>query len=183
MSIEYISGKKAPKTFRAKSDALRDLINQTIQILDTLGLPIEGLSPRRLERMALAILAIVDVRNPAQWGIARDLRTPRALQTKEIVRYWRNVFDETISEGSYDDVRRKDLLLPYLSGMIVTDDPTKDTNDGTRRYGLNPEFSGVLRLFGTPGWATAADAFIERYGTLAERLTKPRTLDRMPVFL
>jgi len=90
---------------------------------------------------------------------------------------------ETISDGSYDDVRRKDLLLPYLSGMIITDDPAKDTNDGTRRYALNPEFSPLVKCFGTLDWDTLAAGFAKEHGTLADRLSRPRHIQRVPIIL
>jgi len=67
MSYEYIALVKAPKTFRDKPVEVQALVNQTLHILISLGLPLEGLTFRRLEKMALAILAIVDVRHPDQW--------------------------------------------------------------------------------------------------------------------
>ena len=119
MNHDYIAMPGAPKTFLRKSPDLQKLINQTIQLLHSLGLPLDGLSARRMEKMAIAILAIVDVKDPDHWPHAKDLLTPRALQTREIIRFWREEFGEMISDGSYDDVRRKDLILPYLSGMIA----------------------------------------------------------------
>jgi hypothetical protein len=183
MTPEYIRLAEAPKTFRTKGRQLRALINQTIHILSSLGMPLQGLTPRRLEKMALALLAIMDVKGPSEWPVAKDLKTPRALLTREIIRFWRKEFKEKISDGSYDDVRRNDLLLPYLSGLVVTDDPSKDQNDGTRRYALNPQFSELVRAFGKPEWeALVADA-VERHGTLSDRLSKPRDIQRTPILL
>lgn len=133
--------------------------------------------------MAIAILAIVDVHDPDHWSEAKDLLTPRALQTREIIRYWRERLGETISDGSYDDVRRKDLLLPYLSGMVATDDPRKHTTDGTRRYGLNPEYSPIIRGFGARSWHAKVREFVKQHGSFAERLNRPRNVPKIRIVL
>jgi type II restriction enzyme len=167
----------------SKPPKLRRLINEAVHILLTLGLPIEGLTERRLERTALAFLAVLDLSTTGHWGQAKDLETPRKLQTREIIRYWRKHFGEKVSEGSYDDVRRKDLLHLYLAGVVATDDPTKDQNDGTRRYGLNPEFSEIVRTFGGERWDTSVQTFVREHGTLIERLNRPRDLPTTKVVL
>lgn len=183
MSYTYIPVEKAPKTFLDKPQQLQNLINQTLHLLHSLGLPLNGLTSRRREKMALAILAIVNVRHAEEWANANDLLTPRGLLTREIIRYLNENFGEDISYGSYDDIRRKDLLLPYLSNLIVTDDPSKDTNDGTRRYALNPEYSALVRGLGAADWDACTARFVADHGTLADRLSRPRILQRTPIFL
>jgi hypothetical protein len=58
----------------------------------------------------MAFLAILDLPASGKWPEAKDLRTPRSLRTREIIRFWQEHFGEDVSYGSYDDVRRKDLL-------------------------------------------------------------------------
>lgn len=50
------------RTFDAKSPKVQQLINEALQILDRLGIPIEDKTARKLERMALAFLAVCDVK-------------------------------------------------------------------------------------------------------------------------
>lgn len=176
MAHEYISGKKGPKTFIAKSLDLQKLINETIHLLSALGLPLEKETPRRLERTASAFLAILDLTATGKWQEAKDLATPRSLLSKQIIRYWQKHFGEKISEGSYDDIRRQDLLHLYLAGIVSTDDSHKDQNDGTRAFGLNTEFSEVVRTYGSEGWENRVQAFVSTHGTLQERLNRPRDL-------
>ena len=183
VTYAYISNTVGPKSFLSKPPALQKLINEAVHLLSTLGLPVEGGTGRRLERTAMAFLAVLDLSASGRWMAAKDLKTPRKLLTREIIRYWREHFGEDVSDGSYDDIRRKDLLHLYLSGIVATDDPTKDQNDGTRRYGLNPEFSRIVRTFGSSGWDSAAQKFVKEHGTLSERLNRPRDLPVTKVIL
>jgi len=179
----YISDKAGPKSFLSKPPDLRKLINEALHVLSALGLPIEGGTARRLERTALAFLAVLDLSASGQWMAAKDLKTPRKLLTREIIRYWREHFEEAVSDSSYDDIRRKDLLHLHMAGIIATDDPTKDQNDGTRRYGLNPEYSEIVRAFGSAGWDDAVQEFVKEHGTLSELLNRPRDLPITKVVL
>ena len=172
----YISDKVGPKSFLRKSPDLQKLINEAVHLLSALGLPLKGGTGRRLERTALAFLALLDLSASGQWMAAKDLKTPRKLLTREIIRYWREHFGEEVADSSYDDIRRKDLLHLSMAGIVATDDPTKDQNDGTRRYGLNPEFSEIVRTFGSTGWDNAVQEFVAKHGTLSQRLNRPRDL-------
>jgi hypothetical protein len=183
LTHEYISGANGPKSFVSKSPDLQKLINETIHLLSALGLPIQGRTARRLERTALAFLAVVDLSASGRWKEAKDLDTPRKLLTREIIRYWREHFDEDVSDGSYDDIRREDLLHLDLAGIVSTDDATKDQNDGTRGFGLNPEFSEIVRTFGSKRWETNVQTFVAKHGTLQERLVRPRNLATTKVVL
>src|SRR4028119_1214375 len=86
-----------------KPEQLQTLINEALYILSRLGVPIEGISKRRLERIAMAFLAVANVRTDTGWANADS---SHALRTRDIIRYWNNHFHETISESFYDDIRR-----------------------------------------------------------------------------
>ncbi|MGF1533774.1 MAG: hypothetical protein ACFCUI_08720 [Bernardetiaceae bacterium] len=57
---QYISPDKS-KTFREKTLQVQELINTTLYILDSFGVPVDA-TPRRLERMAIAFLASGDIK-------------------------------------------------------------------------------------------------------------------------
>ena len=60
------------KTFNTKSDKVKNLILQALQILCTLGIPIDDMTDRQKEKMAMAFLAVGDVHTLA----GKRLRTP-----------------------------------------------------------------------------------------------------------
>ena len=105
---QYLSTSNKPEQFQR-------LINETLYILDKFGVPLEGVRQRPIERIAMAFLAVANVRQSSDW---KKVDSSHALRTRDIIRYWNNYFHENISESSYDDIRRKDLKLIVLAKII-----------------------------------------------------------------
>ena len=82
---QYISLDKS-KTFREKTTQVQELINTTLYILDTFGIPLDS-TPRRLERMAIAFLASGDIKKVADFKKAKDLNSGYGLKTRDIIMY------------------------------------------------------------------------------------------------
>ena len=166
-----------------KSSRIKRLLNEAIVILHSAGVPVNGLTERRLERMALCFLAVSGVTK--SWRQAQSLSDKRYLKTREIIEFINQHFDENISSGSYDDIRRKDLKLPVLAGLIVNSglNPTAATNDPTRGYSLHPDFGALVRTFGTKDWETGLRSFLATRETLAETLARKRAITKVPVIL
>lgn len=91
----------------------------------------------------------------------------------------------TISSGSYDDIRRKDLLYPVQAGIVLNSSAfdTQATNNPTRGYALNPLFAQLLKSHGTPQWETELEAYKEQAKLLKEELERKRDLEKIPVKL
>lgn len=124
-----------------KKRQTQKVVNEALHILSALGIPFHGLSPRRLEKMAMAFLAVCDVHKSGTWESAKDSTSGRALTSRQIIQYVNLHFEEQISSGSYDDIRRKDLKLPAVAGIILrsANDPEAATNNPTRAYAVNIE--------------------------------------------
>ena len=160
-------------------------LNEALHILSELGIPFAGLTQRRLEKMAMAFLAVCDIRKPGTWATAKDSSSGRALTSRQIIDYINKHFQEQISSGSYDDIRRKDLILPTVAGIILKSakDPSASTNDPTRAYALSSEFAPLVRSYGTEGWDSDIAEFLTDRQTLSDRLTDVRPMDQLPVTL
>lgn len=128
----YITSDNSTKEFLGKDVNQQVLINTALFVIESLGIPFTGLGPRRLEKMALSFLAVIDVANANQWNEAKDLNTPRSMKTREIIQWINDHFNEVISSGSYDDIRRKALRLLVLAGIVVSTIPDAATNDSRR---------------------------------------------------
>lgn len=113
---EYVMPNFIPKN--KKSRPIKRVINEALHILNSLGIPFDGLTERRLEKMAMAFLAVVDVKRSASWPVAKQSGEGWAPQTRQIIEYINKNFDESISSGSYDDIRRKDLKLLTVVRMF-----------------------------------------------------------------
>jgi hypothetical protein len=109
----------------------------------------------------------------------------RALTTRQIIEYINQHFEEKISSGSYDDIRRKDLKLPTTAEIVLrsANNPEAATNNPTRAYALNPDYLPVIASFGSKNWEEDVEEFLERRGTLAERLGDSRIMSLLPIKL
>ncbi|MBN2179036.1 MAG: restriction endonuclease [Deltaproteobacteria bacterium] len=168
-----------------KKQPIVRVINEALFILSSLGIPFDGLTKRRLEKMAMAFLAVCDVKLPKEWDKVKDTTSGRALTTRQIIEYINQHFEERISRGSYDDIRRKDLKLPVAAGIIFrsANAPGAATNNPTRAYALNPQYTGAVSSFGTENWEEDIEEFMNERETLAERLSKTRDIEHIPVVL
>ncbi len=180
----YLDEKNGSKEFKAKDAGMQRVINEALFILDCLGLPLEGSSSRSLEKMALAFLATVGVASSKDWPTAKDLKSGRTLKTREMIIYINENFAEKISPGSYDDIRRKALLLPHLAEIIVNSKPNAAQNDSTRGYALNPAYTDLIRSFSPDTeWAEEARAFMADRVSLAAIMSGKRDLEKIQVKL
>ena len=161
------------------------VVNEALHILAALGIPFQGLSERRLEKMAMAFLAVCDVRKPGVWSTVKDSSSGRVLTSRQIIEYVNSHFEEDISSGSYDDIRRKDLKLPTVAGIILksANNPDASTNNPTRAYALSPAYAPTVRAYGTDGWESDVADFLSGRETLGERLDDTRPMSLIPVTL
>ena len=179
----YITPDSASKEFLSKNSKQKELINTALYVIESLGIPFTGLGSRRLEKMALSFLAVIDVTNAEQWVNVKDLTTPRSMKTREIIQWINENFNEQISSGSYDDIRRKDLRFLVLAGIIVSTFPKAATNDSRRGYALNPMFTDLLKSTGTKKWEEELKKVLRNTTKLKDELEAKRNLEKIPLTL
>jgi len=165
-----------------KSDAIKKIINEALDILNQVGIPFDGKGSRALEKMAMAFLAVSGV--TTDWKSSIGASSNRRLKTREIINFINGNFEENISSGSYDDIRRKDLRLPVVAILIINSgDKGRATNDPTRGYSLDAEFEKLVSNYHTKDWNRHLKEFLSGRQTLTEILSRKRNLDLIPVML
>lgn len=172
--------------FRDKSEPLQELICETLAILDTLGIPLDNMTPRRQERMALAFLAVIGKRVENSWSDIQDLSDSVSLKTRDIITILNREYEEDISSGSYDDIRRKDLRLLVLGEIIVPSNPHSAHNDSRRGYALNPVYTDILKqrdVLSDMQWEREVIQNFQTTLSVKDMLSSTRNLSRMPVIL
>ncbi|AEI51401.1 BsuBI/PstI family type II restriction endonuclease [Runella slithyformis] len=177
----YISPEES-KTFKEKPIEIQELINTALYILDCFGIPLEA-TPRRLERTAIAFLASSNIKKIADIKNAKDLNSGYSLKTREIITFVNEHFNETISPGSYDDIRRKDLKLLTIAEVVLQSSPNSATNDSTRGYSLNPTYGELVRSFGSPNWEQTVAERLKDIEPLSQKLKRERTISKVDVTL
>jgi len=166
-----------------KSASVKKIIEEAIGILLAVGIPILELTDRRKERMAMAFLAVAGVTN--SWKNAQGLEEKRILKTGDIITFINEHFEEKISSGSYDDIRRKDLRLLVLAGFIVNSADKKNaaTNDPTRGYSLEPYFKNLVVCYKTNRWKIKLQKYVANKVSLKTQLARKRNIEKVPVTL
>lgn len=166
-----------------KSKAVQKIINEALEILESVGIPFNNKSERALEKMALSFLAVAGV--VKDWKKAKSSEDNVHLKTREIIQIINKNFEENISSGSYDDIRRKDLKLLVLADLVVNSGVNKGsaTNDPTRGYALHPDFKKLIFSYKTSDWEKNLKSFNKNRPILSEVLARKRNFDKIPVKL
>ncbi|MEI7725214.1 MAG: BsuBI/PstI family type II restriction endonuclease [Bacteroidota bacterium] len=163
-----------------KSETVKQIINEALDILECVGIPMNSKTERGLERMAVCFLAVAGVTD--DWRKAKEHAN---LKSRDIISVVNKNFEENISSGSYDDIRRKDLKLLVLSDVIINSGIKKGsaTNDPTRGYALHPDFRKLVLTYKTAAWSKSLKAFNKNRPSLAIILSRLRNLTKIPVKL
>jgi type II restriction enzyme len=103
------------------------------------------------------------------------------MKTRDIIEFLNTNFGERISSGSYDDIRRQDLLHLVQAGVVVQTAPEAARNAPNRGYALDPRFAALLRAHGTEGWDATVSAHLGVVGSLSDRLAASRDIKMTPV--
>ena len=176
-----LSDANASAKFKQKSTPAKLVINEALLFLRACGIPIEGLTPRGLEMMAMSFLAVADVGSSSEWPSLKTQDDRRSLKTRDIITYINTHFQDDISSGSYDDIRRKHLKLPVLAGVIVPTSPNAARNDPQRGYAIADKLGAIARLVPGGNYHQLLADRVAASGSLAERLNATRHFDKIAV--
>ena len=177
----YLDSENCHKaTFLEKPNELKKRINETLLILEQLGIDIKSKTPRLKEKTALGFLSLGDMKNGSKWGQLKDI-TETQRTTREIITQQNKEYGESRSSGSYDDVRREDLKDMVLANIILNTKPKAAKNDPTRKYGISEEYAKVIRVFGTKEWNSKLAKIVKKNGKFVDRTTVKREFDKVPI--
>lgn len=166
-----------------KSPSTISLINEALTILESVGVPFEKKTERSLERMALCFLAVAGVTN--EWNHLKPTKESIKVKTRNIIQFINTHFEENISPGSYDDIRRKDLKLLVLANLVVNSGEVSGsaTNDPTRGYALHTSFHKLVSSFKTEKWEVNLIKFRKAHKSIGDELSRNREIKKLPVKL
>ncbi len=166
-----------------KSTDVKKLISDILDILAELELPVSDLTNRRLERMAMACLAVGDIKK--DFSESKSYEDNVFLTTRQIIAFENKYFGENISSGSYDDIRRHDLIYLLQSGIVVNSASlnSKATNNPTRGYALNPAFADLLKAYGSQQWHERLVDYKTTTRQIVDSINHKMAIDRIPVRL
>ena len=166
-----------------KSDPVKKLINEALDILQSVGIPFAGKKKRGLENMAMTFIAVAGVSK--NWKEAKGQNENRHLTSKEIVHYINEHYEEHRSPGSYDDIKRNDLKLLHLADLILNsaDNPSAAKNDPTRGNTLSSDFKELIVFYNTTQWQIKLKLFVKNRPSLSEIIQRKRYLPKVRIKL
>jgi type II restriction enzyme len=166
-----------------KTALIQKLINEALDILEQAGIPFEKKTQKALQSMAMCFLAVAGVTK--SWKQAKGQNENRHLTTRELIKYINENYEENISPGSYDDVRRKHLKMLTLADLVLNSakNPNASTNDPTRGYTLNSEFKNLITNYNTSEWDIKLKLFLKNRPLLSEIIARKRNIEKIPIKL
>lgn len=146
-------------------------------ILKALGMP-----PKQQNDNAIyTLLAFANVGPETPWPRAEAVRrTPH-----EVIEFAKS-FGKSYAENTRETIRRQAIHQLVQGGVLVRnpDDAALPTNSPRTHYRLSVEALGVIRAYGTAGFAEGAAGFIRAVGGgLAAKYAMVRTSATIPVTL
>ena len=166
----------------SKTRTVKKLIYDILDILEAVNIPMND-TDRRKEKMACACLAVANISK--SFSEAESYLEDHFLTSRQIIEYENSNFKENISSGSYDDIRRKDLVLLVEAGLVINSSTLDSAavNCPTRGYAITPDFAELIKSYNTPNWNDCLKSFLVNHKHLKEELERKRNLEKIPVTL
>jgi hypothetical protein len=106
------------------------------------------------------------------------------MTTRNIINFINEYYSESLSRGSYDDFKRReiDLLLPdsiVVPGFVER----SAVNDSRSGYAICPNHAEAIRKFGTTEWDAAVKKLLAEKVTLRQQLDTSRDLSMISITL
>lgn len=164
-----------------KTREIKKLIEIATEILTAIGFPTHELTPRRSERVAMALLAAANIHSLSKINQPKTIDDGVVMKTRDIIDFMNSHFGESISSGSYDDIRRKDLKQLILGSIVMRTNENLARNDSTRGYALNHSAAPLFQSYGTADWKQEVCKFVEAHGSVTDLLDRTREIAKIPI--
>ncbi|NJM38871.1 MAG: hypothetical protein HC845_13965 [Akkermansiaceae bacterium] len=139
----------------------------------------------RQDRICQILLAVADLTPTTPWKSAKvygNEKASHAPRSRDIIIFLNKHYGTSISSGSYDDIRRKNLDYLVEAGLIVSSARREgaSTNDGTRGYAISKEAASLLHGYGSSKWPALVKQFRRSHLPLPCNVRRRRGLSKSP---
>lgn len=174
---------KGKKAFQEKSNDVQLLIRQSLFIIEQLGIPLEGLTGRTKEKLAMALLAAGNVKSPKDWSKVQFANTGYSITTKQCIDFYNTYLEENMSKGSYDYVLRDGLKKLLIGEIVDRSKPESNISDATRGYRISAEYARIIGKFDQKDWEKQVEIFNKTHRTYKDRMSQKRDFPKIAVKL
>jgi BsuBI/PstI restriction endonuclease domain/BsuBI/PstI restriction endonuclease HTH domain len=172
----------------SKTDRQKRKILEAVEILSRLGIPLEELFTskqwRRVERLALVLLSLGDIQPNTPWLSIKSRDDGVSITTRKIIDFINEYYSESMSQGSYDDFKRKEIDLLLADSIVIPGSVERSAvNDSRSGYAICPTHVEAIRAFVTSGWDDAVENLLAGKVSLRQRLNTTRDLSMISIVL
>ena len=161
-------------------------LSEAQQILVALGLP----KQQQNKRSALILLALCNLKEQDEWENAKKV-SMAVVGSKEnaryegVMRFIAEHYNKQYAENSRETIRRQSLHQFVQAGIVEhnPENPELPTNSKDNHYRLSDAALKVIRAFGSMKWDEEIKLFRKNIGSLQDKYSKNRNLQKIPVIL
>lgn len=124
---------------------------------------------------------MLDLRPDVPWA---DAQAPLCGITP-VIDFIAEAYGVRYAPNTRETIRDDAVKFFVESGLLLRnpDEPNRPTNSGNTVYQIEPSALALLRKIGTPGWASALQAYLASRESVRDELVRKRVLARVPVTL
>jgi type II restriction enzyme len=170
-----------------KTEQQQNKILDAVEILSRLGIPLERYTKqqwRRVERLALVLLTLGDIRPDTSWAEVKSKDDGVSITTRGVIEFINEYYSESMSRGSYDDFKRKELDQLVLDSIVIPGFVERSAvNDSRSGYAICPVHTEAIRKFETTDWDAAAEKVLAAKVSLRQQLDATRRISTISITL
>ena len=152
-------------------------IEEALEIVKALGMP----RGQQNDRSALTLLALLDLKPEDQWV---EVKMP-LMGITPIMEYCREFYGREYAPNTRETFRRQTMHQFVEAGIALynPDQPDRPVNSPKACYQISPSAIEAIRTFGTKGWKSSLEKYLEEQLTLADKWARHREMQMIPVQL
>ena len=154
-------------------------VSEAKEILKNLGFDVDKIvdfqSEKRKNRILKIFCSVASIKEKDKWSNSKSyIFNKFSIRSREIIAFLNKNYNESIADGSYDDIRRKNLK--YLEEAKIIDNSANIENSATnnpmRGYSLTEEVVKIVRLYPSKEWKKKSNEFVKKNGQFSSILSK-----------
>lgn len=149
------------------------------EILEKLGFDVDKIvdfqSKKRKDRILKVFCSVVNLKENDLWSKSKSFKYDNfSIRSREIISFINENYNEKIADGSYDDIRRKNLKYLEEAKIVSNSANIKNaaTNNPMRGYSVTDEIIDIVKLYPSKKWLNESAKFTKKNGIFSNILSK-----------
>ena len=148
-------------------------IQEARNILKQIGMPLK----HQNEICAYTLLALLGIAPNSSWSEADN----QWIGIHDILLFAKECYGKDYAENTRESIR-KNCLHQFRDAAMVEDNG-KATNSPSYKYRLTDEFCKLVKFYKTVAWELQLGSYIHEHGTLVEKYSSKKAMQKMPVHI